>query len=132
MSEQNKRPLLVFLQGSLALLLLGGIWVALPARWWPVDTIGTALAAAFATGAVGLLLRTRWGRLLSLVACWLTLLGGMIAVTALCLTAAHLSGLYGPVGAGGALLMVSVAALVLPYLIALPALQLHLLRKLDG
>ena len=131
MKEQSKRRLLIFLQGSLALLLLGGIWIALPARWRPVDIIGTGLAAAFALGALGLGLQQRWGRLISLAACWLTLLGGMVAVTALFLTAAHLSGLYGPVGAGGALLMVSVAALVLPYLIALPVLQLVLLRKLD-
>jgi len=132
MSERSKRLLLIFLQFGLGLLLLGGIWIALPARWWPVDTVGSALAAAFTLGSLGLLLRKRWGRLLSLIACWLTLLGGMAAVTALCFTAAHLSGLYGPVGAGGALLMVSVAALLLPYLIALPVLQLFLLRKLDG
>jgi hypothetical protein len=124
--------LLVGLQVVLALLLLGGVWIALPARWWPVDATGSALAGAYAAGAAGLLLRRPWGRLLSLAAGWLALLGGMAAVTALCFSAAHLSGLYGPVGAGGALLMISVAALVFPYLIALPAWQLALLRGLDG
>jgi hypothetical protein len=131
MSERARRLLLAWLEISLALLLLGGVWIALPARWWPVDATGSALAAFLSAGAVGLLLRRRWGRLLSLAANWLMLLGGMAAVTALCFTAAHLWGLYGPVGSGGALLMASVAALVLPYLIGLPALQLVLLRGLD-
>lgn len=132
MSERARRLLLISLELSLALLLLGGVWIALPARWWPVDTAGSLLAALFLGGAAGLLLRRRFGRLLSLAANWLTLLTGMAGVMALCLTAAHLWGLYGPVGSGGALLMVSVAALVLPYLIALPALQLVLLRGLEA
>ena len=131
MSGRAKRLLLACLQVSLGLLLLGGVWIALPARWWPVDVAGSALAALLLAAAVGLLLRRRAGRLLSLAAGWLTLLTGMAGVSALCFTAAHLWGLYGPVGSGGALLMVSVALLVLPYLIALPALQLVLLRGLD-
>ena len=132
MSQRAKRRLLACLQASLGLLLLGGVWMALPARWWPVDIAGSLLAALFLAGAAGLLLRRRPGRLLSLVANWLALLTGMVGVSALCFTAAHLWGLYGPVGSGGALLMVSVALLVLPYLIVLPALQLVLLRGLDG
>ena len=39
-------------------LLLSGVWVALPARWWPVDVVGTLLGAAFVVTGVGLLIKT--------------------------------------------------------------------------
>ena len=114
----------------LASLLLAVIWIALPARWWPVDLTGSALALGFAVGALGLLMDRPWGRLLSRAVNWFCLLAGLSAVSALFFTAAHLAGLYGPIGAGGALIMATAATMVLPYLIALPALQLALLSNL--
>jgi hypothetical protein len=119
------------LQLMTALLLFIGIWATLPTRWWPVDVAGTALGCVLAAGGVALLVVPRWGRRISLAAGWLTLIAGCGAVSALFMTLSHLSGLYGPIGAGGALLMGAVAALVLPYLVALPVLQLILLRNLD-
>jgi hypothetical protein len=55
-------------------------------------------------------------------------------VATLALTASYLSGIYGPVGKGGALILVLVAALALPYLVVLPASQLVWLRgeRRDG
>jgi hypothetical protein len=49
-------------------------------------------------------------------------------VTVLAVTASWLSGVYGPVGAGGAVVLVLVAALALPYLVVLPVVQLVWLR----
>lgn len=118
--------------GALSAALLFGIWVALPARWWLVDSVGTALAVLCAASAVGLLAKLPWGQPLALATCWLLLGAGCSTVTALCLVVAHLAGLYGPVGAGGALLMGTMAVLVLPYLVALPALQLVWLRQGSG
>jgi hypothetical protein len=119
-------------QLGMAGLLLTGIWAALPARWWPVDVIGSSLAAIYALAAVGVLLGQGWGRLLSHIAAWVALLVGAATVTALALVVSHLSGLYGPVGAGGALLMGTIAALVLPYLVGLPVLQLGWLSSRDA
>jgi hypothetical protein len=59
---------------------------------------------------------------------WIALIVGITLVTVLAWTAAHLVGLYGPVGGGGALLLGAVAVLVLPYLVGLPALLLFILR----
>lgn len=116
---------------GLAALLAIGIWVALPARWWPVDVPGTLLAIACTASAVGLWRRAAWGRRLALATCWALLVAGSLTVTALCITVAQISGQYGPVGAGGALLMGTMAALVLPYLVALPALSIAWLRRAE-
>jgi hypothetical protein len=129
MTEKTRRRVVAGLQIVLALLVSVGTWVALPARWLPLDAASVALTALLSTAAVALLVRPRWGRPLAVTAGWISLVTGTSGVTALALTAAHLSGLYGPIGSGGALLLASVAALVLPYLVGLPVIQLLLLRE---
>lgn len=115
-------------------LLLFGIWVLLPARYLPVDALFTVIGglqlASGATLLAGKLPGSR-ARRFALVAGWATLVAGAGLVTALSFTVAHLMGMYGPVGQGGALLMGTIAALVLPYLVLLPALQLAWLRARD-
>jgi len=113
----------------LSALLAIGIWMALPARWLPVDVIGSALSLGCAAAAVLLAMGAPVAARLSIAVSWALLACGGAATTALAWTAAHLAGLYGPVGAGGALLMGAVAVLVLPYLVGLPALQLSALRR---
>jgi hypothetical protein len=107
-----------------ALAVLVGVFKLLPTRWWVVD--GGALVIAGLLGASGVtLLRrmgpaekiTRWAALVVLVL-------GMALVTALFATAGWISGVYGSVGAGGAIIFGLVGALVLPYVIVLPAAEL--------
>jgi hypothetical protein len=116
-------------QAFLGALLLFGIWVALPARWWPIDVPGTALALGCLAAAFGLWCGTAWGVRVARVTLWAALAAGCVVCTALIWVVAHLFGLYGPVGAGGALLMGVMAALILPYLVLLPALSLRLLGE---
>ena len=129
-TESGKRWFAAGVELFLALVLLAGIWVALPARWWPVDVVGTLLGGLLAVAGVGLLTRRRFGTILSKGLGWITMCIGMLLVTTLAWTSAHLVGLYGPVGGGGALLLGAVAALVVPYLVGLPALQLFVLRSM--
>lgn len=124
-----RRPWLAFFDVLTAVLLVGGIWLALPARWWPVDVVGTLLALAFAASGVGLAIGAQWAVRVARATAAVSLVLGLALATTLALTAAYLSGLYGAVGSGGALLLTAVAALVLPYLVALPAAQLALLRS---
>ena len=53
---------------------------------------------------------------------------GLFTVTVLSLTASWLSGVYGPVGHGGAIVLALVALLVFPYLVVAPVVQLLWLR----
>jgi hypothetical protein len=105
-------------------LILFGVFVALPARWWPVDSTAAVLAAVQMGAAIGVLARASWGHRLARAASMVALGAGLVTVTALALTASWLSGIYGPVGKGGAIILGFVAVIVLPYLVVLPAVQL--------
>ena len=129
MSLPRSHLLVAATQLFVAAVLGAGIWLALPARWWPVDVGGSALALACVGGAIGLVVGRPWGILLARVASWALLVSGCVTVTALAFSVAHLFGLYGPVGAGGSLLLGTIAALIVPYLVGLPALQLRWLTR---
>ena len=114
----------------LSLLLLGGVWLALPARWPWIDLPTTLLALAAGAIAVALLLAAPWALRAARLLLWAELVFGTLIVSLLALSIGQLAGSYGPVGAGGAVLMGTIGLLIVPYLVALPALQLAILRKL--
>ena len=118
-------------QALASLLLLAGIWLALPSRWAPVDVIGTALGVCGLISALGLFANKPWARRVALALSWAALVIGAATVTALCLALAHIAGLYGPIGKGGAMLLGTIAALILPYFVGLPVLQVGWLQDRD-
>jgi hypothetical protein len=73
---------------------------------------------------VGLFLDKPWAERALRVAAGALLVVGLALVAGLALTASYLIGIYGPVGRGGAIILVLVAALVLPYLVVLPLAEL--------
>jgi hypothetical protein len=125
---QGKGPLFARIFGSIdlvaALVVVVGVFVGLPARWWVVDVPAVVLVALLGAAGVGLLGSFSWGERVARVASMTALALGLALVTTLAVTASYLSGIYGAVGRGGAVILVLVAALALPYLLALPAAQL--------
>jgi hypothetical protein len=122
----------------LGVSILGGVWVALPARWWPVDVGGSVLGGLL-LGSGGLLLRShrrvmRGGKpRVPCMVLWvhgLTLMAGLGVISLLAWSVSLLVGLYGPVGGGGALILSLVAALLIPYLVVLPWWQLRVLMHI--
>lgn len=124
-----KAPWIASVQLLVALLVLGGVWLGLPARWLWVDLPATLLALACLVAAFALYRGTSWARSFTRSLLWVELVVGTLTVSLLALSAAQLAGSYGPVGAGGALLLVTIAALVVPYLVVFPALQLKWLTE---
>jgi hypothetical protein len=112
-----------------AALVVLGVFVGLPARWAPVDVPASVLVALKLASGLSLIARARWAPRMATVGAALALALGLALVTGLALTASWLSGVYGPVGRGGALLLTLVAALALPYLVVLPVVQLVWLRE---
>jgi hypothetical protein len=107
-----------------AVLVYLGVFEGLPSRYWPVDTLAALVVLALIAGAAGLLGNARWAPWAARIAASFALAVGLALVSVTAVSASYLSGIYGPVGRGGALILLLVAALALPYLIVLPAAQL--------
>jgi hypothetical protein len=107
-----------------ALLLVIGVFVGLPARWWPIDTGAAIVAALLSASGIGLLRRAPWSTKVARIAAFVALGAGLLLTTMLLVTASYLGGIYGAVGKGGAVIMLLVVAMVLPYLVLFPAAQL--------
>jgi hypothetical protein len=107
-----------------ALVVALGVFVGLPARWWVVDVPAAVIILLLGAAGVGLVMRKPWGERVARVASMVTLGLGLLLVAIVSLTASYLRGIYGPVGMGGSVILVLVAALALPYLVVLPASQL--------
>jgi len=112
-----------------AALVTVGVFMGLPARWAPVDVTASVLIVMKLASGVLLVARAHWAPRMATLGAALALALGLALVTSLALTASWLSGVYGPVGRGGALLLTLVAALALPYLVVLPVVQLVWLRS---
>ena len=126
----SRRAALVFGIADLvtAAVLVIGVFVGLPSRWAPVDATAIVLTGAQVAAGIGLLAGKSWAPRVARAASALALALGLAIITVLAVTASWLSGVYGPVGAGGAVVLVLVAALALPYLVVMPVVQLVWLR----
>lgn len=107
-----------------ALIAYGGVFHGLPTRWMPVDVGAVVVIALMAASGIALVANRRGAAALARVAAMIALAVGLVLFALLVLTASWLGGVYGPVGKGGAAIFVLVAAMVLPYLVVLPAAQL--------
>ena len=106
-----------------------GVFMGLPVRYAPVDLLAGVLALALFVSGFGLLARTRWSHGVARAVSWVTLVIGLSVTALLTITASHVAGLYGPIGRGGALIMVLVACLVVPYLVAIPVVGVHVFSR---
>ena len=112
-----------------AFLVVLGVFFGLPSRWPPVDGVAFVLTALLAVSGAGLLAGAAWSPRVARVASAVSLAIGLGLVSVLAVTASWLSGVYGPVGRGGAVVLALVAALALPYLIVIPVVRLVWLRE---
>ena len=101
-----------------------GVFHSLPTRYWPIDAGALVVVGAHVASGVTLLVGAKGHVTIARIASLMVLALGFVLVAALALTASFLSGAYGPVGKGGAVLYVFIAALVFPYVLVFPAAQL--------
>jgi hypothetical protein len=109
---------------GVALLVAICVFRFLPTRWWVVDGGAVVTSAALAASGVALLAKSKQAERIVRIGSWITLALGAALVLALVATAGWLSGVYGPLGRGGAALFGLVSALALPYVVVLPMAQL--------
>ncbi len=107
-----------------AVVVYVAVFQGLPSRYWLVDGGAVLILVLFAAAGGGLLSQASWAPKVAGAASWVSLAIGLLLVTTLALTASYLSGIYGPVGRGGSLILGLSAALAIPYLVLVPAAQL--------
>jgi hypothetical protein len=94
-----------------------------------VDVTAVLVTLACIGSGVLLIVKPELGARVSRVVCAAVLALGLVLVVVLAATASYLSGIYGPVGKGGAMVLTFVAVLAVPYLVVLPVAQLLYLKK---
>jgi hypothetical protein len=109
---------------AVGLFTAWGVFRLLPTRWWLVDGGAVIVSVLFVASGVALLRNARFAERLTRIAATVLLVIGLASFAALASTAAYLSGVYAQVGTTGAIIFGLVAALVLPYLVVLPAAEL--------
>jgi hypothetical protein len=110
--------------GLLAVLLCIGVFGALPVRYWAVDASTCLLAGVLSLSSLGLLRSSawRWRVLRASALCELAI--GLSAIAALALGVSYLGGIHNEVGRNALVAWIAGSALLFPYLIVYPALQL--------
>lgn len=108
----------------LAAFLVWGTFGGLSARDLWVDAPAVMLALLLCASALGLLRNAPWALALLRACASIELLIGMVAIAALALSVSYLFGTHSDLGRSGALSMTVVIALLLPYLVVYPVLQL--------
>ncbi len=107
-----------------AAAVLAGVFRLLPTRWWVVDLGAVVISLLLASSGIALLRKLAIAETLTRIASAIVLALGLALVTAIFATAGWISGVYGQVGAGGAVIFGLVGALVLPYVVVFPAVEL--------
>lgn len=123
---KDRRARICFGIGNLAIaaFTLFGVFRLLPTRWWVVDGGASLFALLLAASGVALLRRHRLADRVTRIAAAVALLLGLLLFFSLVVTAAWIGGVYGQVGQTGAVLFGLVCALVLPYAVVYPAIEL--------
>lgn len=109
---------------AVALFVVGGVFRLLPTRWWLIDVAAVLVAMLLGSSGVALLAKASAAETLTRLASGLVLVIGLALFAAIVTTAGWIGGVYGQVGTSGAIIFGLVAALVLPYVVVLPAAEL--------
>ena len=129
MTERRARILCAVGSFITAITVGGGVFGGLPSRWAPVDVTAVVVTLACLASGGMMAAGTKRAESVARVVSAVVLVLGLVLCVVLAATASYLSGLYGPVGKGGAMVLLVVAALAVPYVIALPAAQLLYLKR---
>lgn len=112
-----------------AALVVIGVFGGLPTRWMPIDAPALLLVVLHGAAGAALIGRHKLALVLARAAAFASLGLGLTLIALLVWSASYLSGVYGPVGRGGALIMILIVALAAPYLLAIPVGELLWLGK---
>ena len=105
-------------------LVAFGVFAGLQDRWLWVDAPAVLVILLLLGSSLALVRRRAWSFKVVRIAAGLVLGFGLLVVAGLTSAAVFLSGVLGETGRAGFIVFVTVIALVLPYLVIYPSLQL--------
>jgi len=117
------------LNGVAGVVLLVSAFVLAQPRFWALDAPALLIAVVQLTSAVALLGKLRWARRALTVAAWLSFVLGLAIVFLIVVTMVFLRGIHGDYGVAALAVSGLVVALLVPYIVVLPALELLWLGK---
>ena len=112
-----------------ALVLLVGLFAVVQPRFWALDVPLSLIALSLLVSAVGLLAKLPWAMRALSVAAWLSFGLGLLVVSLILLTVVFLRGIHGDYGVAALAVSGLIVALLVPYTVVLPALELLWLKR---
>jgi len=112
-----------------ALVLLVGVFGVVQPRFWALDVPAATIALVELLSALGLLARLPWALRALTVSAWVSFVLGLTLVTLIVITIVFLRGIHGDYGIAALAVSSLIVALLVPYTVLLPALELLWLRR---
>jgi hypothetical protein len=123
------RAVFILLNALVALLLAFAVFRGLPVRNATVDGFAGVLICGFAIASIGLALKTPWSLRAALFVSYAALVLGTVTMVLVMFSMSWLAGVTGALGLGGVVLAALILALLFPYLIVFPLLQIAWIRR---
>jgi len=112
-----------------ALVLLVGVFGVVQPRFWVLDVPAAIIAFVSLVSAVGLLARLPWALRALTVSAWVSFVLGLTIVSLIVITIVFLRGIHGDYGVAALAVSGLIVALLVPYTVVLPALELLWLKR---
>lgn len=128
-SDSRVRIAFGVLNGIAGCVILVGVFVVVQPRFWVLDVPAALIGVAQLASSVSLLARLRWALRALAVAAWLSFVLGLVILFLIVLTMLFLRGIHGDYGVAALAVSGLVVALLVPYIVVLPALELLWLQR---
>jgi len=112
-----------------ALVLLVGLFGVVEPRFWALDVPLLTIALLELVSAVGLLAKLPWAMRALAVSAWISFGLGLLVVSLIVLTMVFLRGIHGDFGVAALAVSSLIVALLVPYTVVLPAIELLWLKR---
>ena len=112
-----------------ALILLGGLFVVVQPRFWAFDLPLALIALAQLVSGVALLAKLKWATRALGIAAWASFGLGLLVISLVVLSMVFLRGILGDYGVAALAVSGLIVALLVPYVLLLPALELLWLKR---
>lgn len=112
-----------------ALVLLVGLFGVVQPRFWALDVPLVAIALLELVSAIGLLAKSSWALRALAICAWVCFGLGLLVVSLIVLTMVFLRGIHGDYGVAALAVSSLIVALLVPYTVVLPAVELIWLKR---